>query len=136
MQNSSRGNEFNKFSPPNSSDDLCLLFCKNPSSMPHWLLFSRLISKPVSILLSCHAVSEMDLTRRQREARRKDIKDKVSATTYFRLVLQTSCLLLVSATTFLPTSGKGYNLPTYFWLLLPPSYLLPVSATTFLPTSG
>jgi hypothetical protein len=26
---------------------------------------------------SCHAVSEMDLTRRQREARRKDIKDKV-----------------------------------------------------------
>ena len=28
-----RGKELNKFFPPNNSDDLCLIFCKNPSSM-------------------------------------------------------------------------------------------------------
>ena len=27
------GKELNKFFPPNNSDDLCLIFCKNPSSM-------------------------------------------------------------------------------------------------------
>ena len=31
--NSSCGKELNKFCPPNSSDDLCLLFCLYPSSM-------------------------------------------------------------------------------------------------------
>ena len=33
MQNSYRGKELHKFRPPNSSYDLCLLFCINPSSM-------------------------------------------------------------------------------------------------------
>ena len=33
VQNSLRGKELNKFCPPNSNDDLCLLFCINPSSM-------------------------------------------------------------------------------------------------------
>ena len=32
-QNSWRGKEFNKFFPPNRSDDLCLSFCLYPSSM-------------------------------------------------------------------------------------------------------
>ena len=33
LQKSCRGNELNNFCPKNSSDDLCLLFCLNPSSM-------------------------------------------------------------------------------------------------------
>ena len=34
-QNSQQGQEFNQFCPPNSCDDLCLLFCIiNPSSIP------------------------------------------------------------------------------------------------------
>ena len=36
VQNSQRGDELNTFCPPNSSDDLCLLFCLNPSSMLIW----------------------------------------------------------------------------------------------------
>ena len=32
VQNSQRVKELNKFCPPNSSDDLCLFFCINPSS--------------------------------------------------------------------------------------------------------
>ena len=33
VENSKCGKEFNKFRPPNSSDDLCLLFCLYPSSL-------------------------------------------------------------------------------------------------------
>ena len=33
VENSQRGKEFNKFCPPNSSDDFCLFFCIYPSSM-------------------------------------------------------------------------------------------------------
>ena len=33
VQNRQRGKELNKFCPPNSSDDLYLFFCINPSSM-------------------------------------------------------------------------------------------------------
>ena len=33
VQNRQRGKEMNKFCPPNSSDDLCLLLCINPSSL-------------------------------------------------------------------------------------------------------
>ena len=34
LRNIARSKEFNKFFPPNSSDDLCLFFCICPSSMP------------------------------------------------------------------------------------------------------
>ena len=74
VQNSYRGKKFNKFFPPNSSDDLCLLFCINSSSMVRPLQqqeitlcqkyltqlspFSSLISytpnrKLISAILSC-----------------------------------------------------------------------------------
>ena len=33
VQNSYHGKEFNQFCPPNSSDNLCLIFCRIPSSM-------------------------------------------------------------------------------------------------------
>ena len=33
VQNSPRGKELNPFYPPNSSDDLCILFCRYPSSL-------------------------------------------------------------------------------------------------------
>ena len=36
VQNSNLGKELNPFCPPSSSDDLCLLFCLYPSSMPGW----------------------------------------------------------------------------------------------------
>ena len=33
VENSQRDNELNQFRPPNSSNDLCLLFCRYPSSI-------------------------------------------------------------------------------------------------------
>ena len=38
VENSKRGKELNKFYPLNSSDDLCLVFCINPSFMSAWRL--------------------------------------------------------------------------------------------------
>ena len=61
--------ELNNFHPPNSSDDLCLLFCICPSSMRHTfksgLLLagcSQLTSSGLSNLLQLRQLEELELT--------------------------------------------------------------------------
>ena len=49
VQNSYRGKEFNKLFPPKKSNDLCLIFCHYPSSMPPPLQKSILLQKEAYI---------------------------------------------------------------------------------------
>ena len=59
VQNNENGKEFIKFFPPNRSDDLCLLFCLNPSSMTTHLLLilSPYVSFSLSLSLSLSPLS-------------------------------------------------------------------------------
>ena len=54
VQNSQCGKELNKFCPPNNSNDLCLLFCKNPSStrpsLSDWSESIKVIFTPSNVI--------------------------------------------------------------------------------------
>ena len=67
VQNNQQGKELNSFCPPNSSDNLCLFFCLNPSSTVYTLLtvyctvcFRGLLYWAVQCRLTTYCISKRE----------------------------------------------------------------------------